>query len=82
MLRRPDSGTYVGCDHRPTPMGRECGEPAKVLILADTEVYLHTSAQVIEFTVATGACEAHAPEEVHEARQSMAEDEFIVVTLP
>lgn len=58
-----------------------CGKPATVVILYDQEVW-HAGDVQEDILTSYPVCADHAAEEVHETRQCMAEDEFVVVNLP
>jgi hypothetical protein len=55
-----------------------CTEPIVVLILSD----FSEDFAVERVAVVDGACDGHAPEVVHEYRNTAHESEFIVVPLP
>lgn len=63
------------------PLVTPCGQPAVIVILAEEMVVLHNGEER-ELLTSYPVCADHAPEEVHEARMSMHEDEFLVLTLP
>lgn len=66
-----------------------CGKPAVILIVTEVEreecwgVYTgdHTDRAVFHHHNLQPVCAGHAPEEAHEARSSMSEDEFVIVNL-
>lgn len=66
-----------GHSDRPTP----CNQPPVMLILEEQEVW-HAGDVQEDILTAYPYCAGHAPEQVHEARSSMADDEYRVVTLP
>ena len=62
-----------------------CGQPAVAVLLTEDTVHTGSSWDGWhhkDVITAFPMCEDHAPEEVHEARCSMHEDEFLVLTLP
>lgn len=75
----PASGLGIGAVRRAVL----CGQPAVVVILTETDHGACCCGDHFEHEVhAWPACADHAPEEVHEARSSMAEEEFLVLSLP